>query len=475
MRKIESSHFTPLMGISILLTLGIIVGKVGYGYFDTIWWLVASLLTWGISFVLYQEKPSTRNETESQSQSHKKRIQFYLDGITMQCLSLYFYIFCMGGLLVSHQEDKTQESIQVISQEELSSLDRTLMNAQAFRNRVSQEMQSLSITDQDFAVIAAMTLGDKTSLSQETKDVYSISGASHVLAVSGLHIGIIFQLFILLLGGRKRSMLTIFISIIAIWAYVLFIGMPASAMRSATMISICCFALLAHKEAISINNLCLAYVIMLLFNPLYLFDISFQMSFLAVFSILLFAPTIKACFMGRRKERISLDATKKSLDSTKDRKKQMSFGHGTQWLNRMIFRQLAAWFKGMLIMSLAAQIGTMPLIAFYFGRISCYSLLTGFIAIPAATFILYLSASAMLLAPFTLVPYLTVLTTPLLHFVASCLVSITQACNTAMKLTTLLPGASIEGIKINIPQLCLIYFSIVVGYLLLKKSSLLRT
>ncbi len=418
MRKAKSSHFTPLMRISIILTLGTIAGKVGYGYFDTIYWLVASLLSWGISFIFYSRETTT-------SQQEKKN-HLTVDGISQQCLSLYISLFCLAGLLTSHQIDKTQERIQVVSEYELSSFDRTLLNAQAFRSEVSQKMQSLGIKDQDFAVISAMTLGDKSSLSQETKDIYSISGASHVLAVSGLHIGIIFQLFILLLGGRRRSVLATIVSMIAIWAYVLFIGMPASAVRSATLISICCFALLAHKDAISINNLCLAYVIMLLFNPLYLFDISFQMSFSAIFSILLFVPGIRS-----------------------------------------------SWWKGMFCMSLAAQIGTMPIIVYYFGRISCYSLFTGFIAIPAATLILYLSASAILLALFTLIPVLTFIATPLLHIVASSLVCITQACNTALKLTTLLPGASIEGIKINIPQLCLIYVSIVVGYMLLKKASVL--
>ena len=415
MRKAKFQHFTPLMLISILLTLGIIAGKVGHRYFDTIYWFVASLLSWGISFVFYQ------SEASNPKQGCRNLLSVH--GIPQQCFSIYISIFCPGGLLTSHQIDKTQARIQVISEYELSSFDRMHMNVQDFRSEVSQKMQSLNIKDQDFAVISAMTLGDKSSLSQETKDIFSISGASHVLAVSGLHIGIIFQFFILLMGGRRRSTLTIFVSMIAIWAYVLFIGMPASAVRSATMISICSFALLAHKEAISINNLCLAYVIMLLFHPLYLFDISFQMSFSAVFSILFFSPDIK----------------------------------------------ITQWFKGMFCMSLAAQIGTMPLVAYYFGRISCYAIFTGFIAIPAATFILYLSASAMLLVPFTLTPYLTFIATPILHFVANCLVCITQTCHTALKLTTMLPGASIEGIKINIPQLCLIYVSIVVGYILIRK------
>ncbi len=412
MRVTEPSHFTPLMRISIVLTIGILIAKASYGFLDTTLWLVSSIVAWGAASCLCGFRHSQKK--------------------TKECLLIYFCLFCTSGLLTSHQMDKMQENIEVVSEDKLSSLDKTLLAAQYFRQKTQKKMRELGINDQDFAVISAMTLGDKTALTKETKDIYSISGASHVLAVSGLHIGIIFQLFVLLMGGRRRSLLTVSLSLIAIWGYVLFIGMPASAVRSAAMISICCFAMAAHKDVISINNLSLAYTSMLLFKPLYLFDISFQMSFIAVFSILLFNPIVKEGFAAS--------------------------GRITKWI----------W--GMLCLSMAAQIGTMPLIAYYFGRISCYSLLTSFIAIPAATLILYLSASAMPLSLFAQIPFLTYIATPLLQFVASCLVCITQACNTALQLTTLLPTASVEGIKINIPQLCLIYLGIVAGYLFLRAS-----
>ena len=115
------------------------------------------------------------------------------------------------------------------------------------------------------------------------------------------------------------------------------------------MLSIYSFCLLALRPDLSLNTLALAYVIMLFLNPFQLFDISFQMSFLAVASILIFYPPL----FGLLKS------------------------HGK------IIRCL--W--GLFSVSLAAQIGTLPLIVYYFGRISCYSLLTSFIAIPAATLI----------------------------------------------------------------------------------------
>ena len=412
MRKKESPQITPLMLISIILTTGILIAKMGYAYIDTIYWLVAALLSWGISFYLLKRSASA---------------------INIQCLSLIFCIFSIGGTLTSHQMDKKkQEKPQIITEEGLSSFDKTILITQECRNTIQKHLRSLNIQEQDFAIVSAMTLGDKTSLTKETKDIYSISGASHILAVSGLHIGIIFQLFILLLGGRRRSIPTIMLSITAIWAYVIFIGMPASAIRSATMISICCFAMLSHRKALSINNLAFAYVIMLIYNPLYLFDISFQMSFMAVYSILLFYQPLEG------------------LCST------------SHFYTR--------WPWSMLCISIAAQIGTMPLIIYYFGRISCYALFTGFIAIPAATVVLWLSAAILLLTLLTHIPLMSLLSEPLLHFAASGLISITQATNTALKLTTMLPGASIDGIKINIPQLCLIYFCIIVGYIFIRKT-----
>ena len=88
-----------------------------------------------------------------------------------------------------------------------------------------------------------MAMGDKGSLDRETKESFSISGTSHILAVSGLHIGIIFQLFVILLGGKRRSRPTIALSLVAVWAYVVFIGFPPSAsdqpLCSASTVSAC--------------------------------------------------------------------------------------------------------------------------------------------------------------------------------------------------------------------------------------------
>lgn len=125
----------------------------------------------------------------------------------------------------------------------LSPIDRTILASRSFRQQLEQQLHTYHIDGQDFAVISAMAMGDKGSLDRETKESFSISGTSHILAVSGLHIGIIFQLFVILLGGKRRSRPTIALSLVAVWAYVVFIGFPPSAVRSASMLSIYSFCL----------------------------------------------------------------------------------------------------------------------------------------------------------------------------------------------------------------------------------------
>ncbi len=393
----------PLIRISAVLTIGIITATYCYDALGTLPWVMLCLISLAASLLT-------------------RRL------IYSQCLSIYLCLFCLGGAFTTRQIDKYQMPAQHCTYQELSSLDRTMIKVGTYREEVEKKMKDLHIEEQDYAVIAAMTLGDKSALDQETKDSYSIAGASHVLAISGLHIGIIFQLFLLMLGGKRKSLPTIIVSTTAIWAYVVFIGMPNSAVRSATMISIYSFALLSRRSPVSLNTLAFAYVIMLLINPLSLYDISFQMSFLAVLSILLFYPLLRDLLRPRH------------------------------LLSRRVWQ--------LLCVSAAAQIGTMPLIVYYFGRISCYSLLTSLVAIPAATLILYLSALLLILFPITCISWLASIGDMLTDIIARILVSITQFANTFFQLTSMLPGASIDGVSIHLAQLYLAYIAIFSGYLL---------
>lgn len=418
MDRIKKQHFTPLMSFSLVLTAGIITAKYSYDYLSMRHWLAISILPWSIAACCYMMTQLIRRHNPS-SRIIDKLIHY-------QCLNLYLCIFCLGGCITAHHINQLNAPVQIKAYQSLSSFERTILKAQDFRQQAEQQLHTLHIGEQDFAVIAAMAMGDKSALNQETKETYSISGTSHILAVSGLHIGIIFQLIILLLGGKRRSKLTIILSTTIVWAYVIFIGFPASAVRAATMLSIYSMVLLSLRPDPTLNTLALAYIIMVLVNPFNIFDIGFQMSFLAVGSILLFYPLF-FCLLSSHSNIIR-----------------------------------AIW--GLFCVSLAAQIGTLPLIVFYFGRISCYSLITSFIAIPAATLILYLCVLLFILSPLTYISFLASSIEGLMQLVMNVLTSITQFINTAFRLTSMLPGASIEHVHLSLLQLAILYVAILAGY-----------
>lgn len=392
--------------MSIFLTAGIITAYWGYEHISTSLWLILLWMFLVIAFIC-------RNLIYS------------------QCLALYLCLYLVGGTLASHQLDAEHEPITLLTSADLSRKDVALERMHHLREQVEQKMRSLGIEEQDFAVVAAMALGDKDALDADTRESYSISGASHVLAVSGLHITIIFQLFVMLMGGNRRRKLPLIMSLIAIWVYVMFIGLPASGVRSATMLSIYGFLQLSERRSSPIYMLALAYLLMVIFSPLSIFSISFQMSFLAVGSILLFYPLFGKLYQPQHR--------------------------------------VGRWAWGMLCVSASAQIGTLPLIAYYFGRVSCYSLFTSFIAIPMATAVLCLCAGILLLSPLLLLPVSLPIARWLIEHIADVLVAITQASNTAFRLISMLPGASIEHIHLGKLRLVLAYLFIAMLYLLWKK------
>lgn len=280
------------------------------------------------------------------------------------------------------------------------------------RNLVNRIARIPDDDGQRQAVVAAMVLGDKHALSRETKDVYSATGASHVLALSGLHLGIIYAMLTLLFGRWRRGWLAQALTLVAVWSYVFVVGMGASVVRSAVMLTIYSLCLVARRDKAQVNTLAFAALCLLAANPLYLWDMGFQMSFFAVLAIAVYYRPLYRLLPLRCK------AAK------------------------------ALW--GMAVLSLSAQIGTAPLVAYYFGRFSCYFLLTNFIVVPAATAIIY-GTAAMLVNP---LPSLAALLT-------SGLGSVVGWLNGALGCMAALPGASISGIRMNTLQLYLIYIIII--------------
>ena len=286
------------------------------------------------------------------------------------------------------------------------------------RGKLLQRMADNGLESDAYAVVAAMSLGDKSELTRDIKNTYSVSGASHVLALSGLHLGVIYMLLSLFLPFRRWPVLSQIVTLMLVWAFVLLVGMPVSMIRSAIMLTIYGVFLLGRRNKMSINVLAFTAIVMLLWNPAWLFDVGFQMSFMAVWAILLFVPQVEDCFSAK-------------------------YLMEHPWKKRIL---------DMVTVAFSAQLGVAPLIAYYFGRFSTFFLLTNFIVIPAAFIILYLT--------------LVVLLIPSLAYL---LLYIVTWLNTLLAAIAHIPGASIEGLHPSVLQVVLIYVVIFCSYLLIER------
>ena len=302
----------------------------------------------------------------------------------------------------------------------LSRWQRVRLKALQWRGQLLASLRQQGGDEAALAVLAAMTLGDKSGLSAEIRETYSISGASHVLALSGLHLSIIYLLLTLLTLGHRRFWLGQVLLVVAIWAFALLTGLSNSLVRAATMLTIySLFALGGHRHA-PLGVLSFTAMLMLLIDANALFDVGFQLSFMAMLGILLFVPLFNR-FVSQ------------------------------QWLLR---HRLAKWLYGLACVSVAAQLGTAPLVAYYFGRFSTWFLLTNFLVIPAATIILA-GAIVVLVMPAA----------------STALLWVVGMLNSTLQGITKMPLASIEGLHPTQLQVALLYVAVGILYALLRKIS----
>lgn len=239
--------------------------------------------------------------------------------------------------------------------------------ALAWRERVLTIYRDQGFRGDEFAVLSALTVGYKEELSEEIKEIYSVSGASHVLALSGLHIGFLYGLLLFCLKGlpdrwRGVRLLRALTIIVLLWGFAFFTGLSPSVVRSVLMCSLFALSGAFGRESFSMNTLSAAAFFMLICCPEWLFDVGFQLSFCAVGAILLLQPRIyRAVPVSNR------------------------FGN---------------YVWGLMSVSIAAQIGTAPLVLLYFSRFSTHFLLTNLVVIPLVSVCMYGAVLLLLLTPF---------------------------------------------------------------------------
>ena len=286
--------------------------------------------------------------------------------------------------------------------------------ADSYREKVIALYRQLGFTGDELAVLSALTIGDKTELSESVRESYSIAGASHILALSGLHIGLLYAFLFFILRpvarkGRTGRCVRSVSLLVLLWAFAFFTGLSPSVVRSVTMFSILALADVFGRQPFSLNTLAVTAWFMLLCNPAGLFDVGFQLSFLAVASILLIQRPVYRLFTVRNRVGKSV------------------------------------W--GLMSVSIAAQIGTAPLVMFYFSRFSVHFLLTNLLVIPLITIILYAAIFMLLLTPF---PWLQI-------WAVVGVRKLLEGLNLFVRWVEQFPCSSVDGIWLYQLEVCGIY------------------
>ena len=168
-----------------------------------------------------------------------------------------------------------------------------------YRAKVVGLYRSLGFEADELAVLSALTVGDKEELSDDIVETYSVSGASHVLALSGLHIGFLYALLLFVLRPlwrrwRRLKPLLLLLLVLFLVSFAFFTGLSSSVVRSVVMFSLLAFAGLQPEKPLTLNTLAATAFLMLLCKPVWLFDVGFQLSFSAVAAIVLVQPKLYA-------------------------------------------------------------------------------------------------------------------------------------------------------------------------------------
>lgn len=382
----------PMVRMSVLLILGMVMAYYTSSHIPSWLWLGGALVLLLMTTLVRQE--------------------------LRQSVVVMLLVFLLGGCLMSRSLLLASSPTDTIETSP-SMTQRAQANALELRNQLVNTLSDKGLGQQELAVVSAMTLGDKSLIDKDLKNDYSRSGASHVLALSGLHLGTIYFVFSFMTARWRRRYhhwsrpVSEGLILITMWSYVVLVGMSPSVVRAAIMMTVYSLLSLQNRNRSSLNALAFTAIIMLVADPMILFNISFQLSFVAVAFILLYQGRIYSLIPS----------------ST---------------------HPIVKWCWRFLSVSLAAQLGVAPLTAYYFHQIPSYFLLSSLVVMVFTPLIIYLSLLFFLLMWLPVVQsWLVVPLSWLVHIQNTCLQGVSS-----------LSGSTIVTPSLHPLQVCLIYIII---------------
>jgi competence protein ComEC len=239
------------------------------------------------------------------------------------------------------------------------------------RTKIIHNLEKSKFNKDDLNVAAALILGQQQDISPDIIRDYQYAGAVHILSVSGLHIGFIllFVTFILkpIPNNKRGSFIKLIIILIALASFGIIAGLAPSVVRSVVMFSFVAIGMYLRRSTNIFHTLLVSILLILLFQPSFLFDVGFQLSYVALFFILWLQPLLAELWKPKNK--------------------------------------IVNYFWEILTVSFAAQIGAFPLSIYYFHQFPGLFFVTNLVVIPFLSIIMALGVLVMVLAAFDYVPF----------------------------------------------------------------------
>ncbi|UII78265.1 ComEC/Rec2 family competence protein [Flagellimonas sp. CMM7] len=303
--------------------------------------------------------------------------------------------------------------------------------ASKFREHIVSKLKNEAFGKDELAVIQALLLGKRDDISESTYNNYKNAGAVHILAVSGLHIGILLLLFQFLLSPLERlpngKTLKLILIVLLLWTYAFIAGLSPSVVRAVTMFSFLAYAMHLNRPTNSFNIIALSMFFILLIKPLFLFQVGFQMSYAAVFAIVWIYPKLQRFWFPEN----------------------------------MIIRKV--W--QLVAVSIAAQLGVLPISLFYFHQFPALFFISNLLIIPFLGLILGMGILVILLSIFNSLP----------NFMTDIYNVVIKTMNGTIDWVAKQEGFIIKDIPFDTVQMILGYLVILTLVMFLSKPKLKNT
>ncbi|MDQ6528183.1 ComEC/Rec2 family competence protein [Flavobacterium sp. LHD-85] len=294
-------------------------------------------------------------------------------------------------------------------------------------SRIISNLEKSKFNAAEMNVALALILGQQQEISQDIIQDYQYSGATHILSVSGLHVGFImlFITFILkpIPNTKKGSLFKLTSILVSLTGFAIISGLSPSVLRSVVMFSFLAIGNHLRRNGNIYHTLLVSILLILLFEPYFLFDVGFQLSYIALFFILWLQPILKNIYKPKNK--------------------------------------LTVYIWEALTVSFAAQIGTLPLCLYYFHQFPGLFFVTNIIILPLLSFIMIAGIVIMIIAIFTSPPlFITIIFEKSIYLL-----------NLMIHAVASLDSFVIRGISFNLYHLWAFSFLIISAIIWIKKPN----